>query len=127
MSFTTPWGGMEDRRADIARVNGVIGGDFTVAGHGAVLNSGEAQFDILFGVRFIEIPAFSFGFSLDDGETWDVGEMPTVSAVVGSWVFGRKSTGQRFYDGATILLVTTGRAALRGQLHYQFSGRAITL
>ena len=125
MSFTSPWSAWEDRRSDIARVEAVAGGEYRVNGLVLVTNAGEAQADVTFPVRFIEIPLFTFGFSLADNEAWAVGAMPTVSGVVGKWTFGRKATGERYYDGAQLLIVTTGPDTMRGYFHYCFDGKAL--
>jgi hypothetical protein len=81
-----------------------------VTGRVKLVGTGEAAVDIPFPVRFTERPIFTFGAELDENQAAVIGNYPTVSGFVGSWVVVGRVVGgfDGYYVGARLLIVLTG-------------------
>lgn len=97
-----------------------------IVGFISITGVGEAVVPVRFPVRFIELPAMSFGGSLGDNQAIPAFNFPTINAMVKAFDFEvRDETGSRYYNGAEIIVVTTGPPDMRSVLHYQFEGVAL--
>lgn len=121
----------EDRRRDLGRVD-----DFAIKPtrvHGFVLTEGvgEGAHEVTFPVTFTERPSMSFGAELDENEFVVNLKFPTVSVVVVVWAktmtdrVGGGTNAPGWYAGATLAIVTTGKAGQRMWVHWQAEGKAL--
>jgi hypothetical protein len=88
---------------------------------------GESSNDILFPVKFLEKPYFSFGGELTKDSSPTATMFPTISVVVLDWNFEQTDTGKivkRLYVGATLGVVTTG-VNEKMTVHWRFEGSGI--
>lgn len=90
-----------------------------------VVGTGEGLFDIAFAALFLEIPSFSRGWQMAEGEVIETGSFPTLNMGVHSFTYNESPSGIRYYTGAKMILVVTGLPAQRLIAHYQFEARAI--
>jgi hypothetical protein len=104
--------------------NQIINGEFIQAG------VGESSNLILFPVRFIEKPHFSFGGELTVDSSPTDTFFPTISVVVLSWEIEQpemitdQNALKRYYVGATLGVVTSG-VAEKMNVHWRFEGKGI--
>lgn len=118
--------GLEARRTQVERIEGMAGQVTTVHGFIELEGAGELTIPVKFPIRFIEKPSFSFGAEMAENEQIVVKKFPTCSGVVLTWAFGvREDTGDRYYDGCTLIVVTTGQETQRMIFHYQMEGKAL--
>lgn len=118
--------GLEARRRQLENLAAVTGGNHDFEGH-VPLGSGESISEVPFDVEFRELPLFTFGFSLGDNETYELGAFPTGSAVA-TFPYFRvdRQTTARIYTGARILWVTAGgRPDAQWLGHFRFTGRIL--
>lgn len=120
---------VDGRRQQVAQRQSSSGGVIGCEGHVDIAGSGtsfEVVFDVVFPVRYTELPLFSPGYSLADNQAYELGSLPDWSATVLKWEFdSAPATGERYYDGATVGFVVTGLAGQRGVGHYKFEGVAL--
>jgi hypothetical protein len=83
--------------------------------------SGETIVDVLFPIRFSELPIFAPGLELRGNASLQMGDLPVWSATVGRWITENVSNST-LYAGATIGIVTFN--APRANFHYSFAGRS---
>lgn len=118
--------GMEDRRAEVGRIEAMSGQEIRTFGFVEVEGSGELVFDVVFPVRYLERPFFSFGAELMPNQGIVTGSYPTVSQIVKSWTKFVAADGvTEYYTGATIVAVLMGHAEIRSILHWQVLAMAI--
>lgn len=87
---------------------------------------GEAISQITFGVRFVEKPVMTFGFEMPPGQPLYAGSFPNGNVVVYQWLSGiRADQTMRFYDGATLAILSTGAHNLSIIAHASFVGKAV--
>lgn len=89
------------------------------------IGTGEALFDISFAAQFLELPSYSRGWHLSEGQVVSTGSYPSCDMGVHSFAYETKPNGIRYYTGAKMLFVITGIPGQRIVSHYQFEGRAI--
>lgn len=117
---------LEQRRTDVERIEGMAGAVHNVAGFIELSDVGEVTVEVNFPVRFIERPAFSFGAEMGENQQILPGQFPTAYGMVLRWNFGiREETGAKFYDGATLIIVSKGAPQQRIVFHWQMEGRAL--
>ena len=135
--------GSERRRSNISRDIDALGTEHVLKGRSQLQGSGEATVEVNFPITFIEPPNFTFGAELAAGAGGVIpGQFPIVSAIVSTWtlfdpdraedqsgnglVFGSTSIPlRRWYRGAEIACIITGRETQNAYIHWQFSGTAI--
>lgn len=135
LPFFDPRVATERRRADLARADDVSIKPTTVGGFELTIDGGtgysEVAIEVAFPVLFTERPAMAFGGELDENEYANDGFFPTVSVVVLVWKkshldrVGGGLNAPGWFSGATLAVVTTGRAGQRMWIHWQATGKAI--
>lgn len=115
---------IDRRRADVARGEQILVAPTTAVGLVEVQNAGEVLVEVTFPVWFTERPFFSFGGELAEGHSPEATNFPTVSAVVNTWTKNQRGLGT-YWVGATLCLVTTGRADHRMVVHWRMEGKAL--
>lgn len=124
--------GMEKRRSDLARIDNSSIKTTHVNGFELIQDAGDATVEITFPVIFTEKPSMDFGGELDENQSPETGNFPTVSVVVVAWKkayedrVGGGEGAPGWYVGATLAVVTTGRADHRMWVHWGAKGKAIT-
>jgi hypothetical protein len=116
---------LQQRQGDVDRVNAMSPKVYRVQGFIGVTGSGASLQPVKFPVKFIELPAFSFGGSLDDGQSVENGNFPTVSVVVASWEYENHPHGANYYLGATLAINVCGRSDQRMTVHWQCEARCL--
>lgn len=118
---------LDERRQDVAAQHAAEGGFYIVEGEVGFAGPGEGTVEVRFEVRFFSKPFFLYSFDLGDNPRVVQGQFPRPVAQIGQWDFGvRPETGERFYDGATILTVVDGPEDNQPFLQYRFEGIALT-
>lgn len=97
-----------------------------VSGKFMVNNAGEAKADIVFPVRFADIPYITFGFEILGNQPIIDGHAPAMSAYVYDWSTIDRPPFSRFYKGANIFVVSTGPPALKFIVNWTAIGTAFT-
>lgn len=97
-----------------------------VTGRTMINGAGESFVTVEFPVRFTQLPSFSYGFEMKEGEAIINGQKPTGSAVVSQWITKENLPFSIFYTGAVIQVVTTGQFYQKMLLIHNFSGMALT-
>lgn len=118
---------LEGRRWTVDRVESMGVHLFRCAGKTLVRGSGEVAVDVYFPVTFTEEPVMTFGGALDLNEPLEDGNFPTVSCVVAKFLKKEKQQGEDaglYYVGATLAIVTTGRADQFMNVHWVAEARA---
>jgi hypothetical protein len=91
----------------------------------AGIGTGEALVPVTFTNTAIELPVFTFGWSLEDNTLVAAGQYPTLNAGVHDWT--TSSSGYAtLWTGAHIGVVVTGMQGLNFVLHYTFTAMAMT-
>lgn len=86
---------------------------------------GEALVPVSFTQTVIELPHYTYGWSLVDSSLVQAGSFPDLSAGVHDWdtqAAGYATT----YTGCTIGVVLEGAIGLQFLIHYTFTGKAMT-
>lgn len=97
-----------------------------VTGRTMINGAGESFVSVEFPVRFCQLPSFSYGFEMKEGEVIINGQKPTGSAVVSEWKTVERLPFSVYYTGAVIQVVTTGQFFQKMLLIHSFSGMALT-
>ena len=97
-----------------------------VTGRTMINGAGESFVSVDFPVRFSQLPSFSFGFEMKDGEVVIDGQKPTGSAVVTQWKIIERLPFSVYYTGAVIQVVTTGPFYQKMLFIHNFSGMALS-
>lgn len=114
-----------NQQIDADRVGSVTDRIIRLYGLIDVNDTGEALVDISFAALFIEVPSYSRGWQLAEGQVVAAGSYPTMDMGVHSFTYDTSSNGLRYYTGAKMIFVVTGIPDQRLIAHYQFEGRAI--
>lgn len=114
---------LRQRERHIEDINSVSGGDFELYGEVPVHGPGWATFDLLFPVRFVELPTVRDGWHLVDNQVINPRNLPTVRVSVKSWI--TTSQSPIYYTGATMLIVAHGPTDLWVKAHYTLTGKAL--
>lgn len=118
--------GLQQQKADLEQFQDIGGGVYTCKFFCPIKPAGEAVTQIKFPVRYVEKPLMTFGFEMAPNQILTPGKYPTACASVHSWKYGRRQDyGAKYYDGCTLVLVTTGDNALSGIFHINFNGKAM--
>jgi hypothetical protein len=124
--FGHPAQQLEARRQQVLQAQQIAGGVFRVVGRIELTGPGGTVLPVTFPVQFLEKPSFSFGPELGPAQPVIPSNLPGATAVVRDWSFIKRSdTGVRFYNGASLLIVTQGPADQLMIVNYQFEGRAL--
>ncbi len=128
MSAHWPVGRVLDDRRAAAQMDEAAGGDVYVSYGDVTLGGvGESVVKVRFPVRYMGYPFVSATLDLGDNPIVQRGRYPTCSAVVSGWKLGaRATTGERYYEGVTLLVVTSGPADNRPMLRWRAEGLALT-
>lgn len=119
----TPHSPLEDRRAEVDRINAAEAQYFKVSGLIKVVGIGDAQARVAFPVNFVDKPVLHFGGELDYGQpTRSFGSFPTWSASVLTWNFLFKPDGAFVYVGAILGIVVTGLSSQIMNIHWSVEG-----
>lgn len=118
-------GPFERRRADLNRLESNTIRPTRVTGFQLTHGVGEAIIDVTFPVWFIHRPSMSFGGELEEGDFVEDNSFPTVSVVVTSWAKAQEERAGGWFTGASLAVVTTGKAGQRIWVHWQAEGKAI--
>ncbi len=86
---------------------------------------GEGTTQITFGVRFTDKPIMTYGFEMPPNQPLAPGSFPNGNVTVFSWMSGRRSDGGRYYDGATIAILSIGAPDLSIIAHVSFTGNGL--
>lgn len=116
---------LESRRAAVGRIDAMGAKVHRVQGFLTVDGAGEAAVEVAFPVWFIERPLCTFGGEMAENESPEAGGFPTVSVVVLAWAFQDYPGGVRYYSGARLAVVTTGRDGHQMLVHWQAEGKAL--
>lgn len=101
--------GLQARQDDKDRISNQGAKIYKLHGKIKVNGDGQASATIPFPVTFGSIPAFSFGFHLDEHQIPDGRTFPTVNSGIYSWTkIATGITGVYLYTGCTLTIVTTG-------------------
>ena len=103
-----------------------------VNGTSLIVGIGEVIVDVKFPVAYIRSPAFTYGGELSHESVAVEGSFPTVSAVVSQWyiddpdveVYG--ASMRKYFRGAKLACVVTGPGTQKLNLHWSFTGMALT-
>lgn len=107
--ISSPAAGIEVRRNQLERVSDAGGGVFESVILVDVYGRGEAFIHVNFPIRYTEKPAIASGFEVADGTPLNAGHYPMANAGVFNWDYGLHPWhGQRYYDGASLVLSVTG-------------------
>lgn len=119
--------GLEKRRGGILQTEAAGVQIQSVAGRTLVGGDGQAVFDVNFPVTFVEMPALSFGASVDDNDGHGTREgaisLPTVTAAVLSWNRFERLPGTFYYKGANLSCTMSGSPGYVW-VHWQATGKA---
>lgn len=113
------------QQIDTDRISSVTDRIIRLYGLIDVGGTGEALVDIVFAAQFIEVPSYSSGWQLAEGQVVTTGSFPTLNMGVHSFTYNESPSGIRYYTGAKMILVVTGLPTQQLIAHYQFEGRAI--
>lgn len=86
---------------------------------------GEATQPVTFPVAFIERPTISGGWELVENQSTEVGNLPTCSVGVISWVTNKPDNVRTYWIGALLCIVSTGKDDQLLYAHWQMRGRAL--
>lgn len=115
---------IEQRRADLERVESMTVKDHVVTGLVEVSGAGEVAIDVNFPVWFVERPSTYFGGELADGHSPTETDFPTISVMVLRWAKETRGLGE-YWTGATLGIVTTGDADHQVIAHWHMEGKAL--
>jgi hypothetical protein len=119
-------GGLERQRTEAERISEIAGGKYVSDFLIARPTPGEGYAQLVFPVRYVEVPVMTFGGELAPNQNLLPGQFPQFSVIVHSWKFGRRpDTGTKFYDGCTLAIVTIGADDLSLTVHVSFRGKAV--
>lgn len=98
-----------------------------VSSHLIPVNSaGEAMESVRFPVKFLDMPMFTFGLQLQEGEGVIPGRRPSGSAYVESWITEERLPHTIFYVGAVIVGILEGPSFQKIIMNASFTGLALT-
>lgn len=121
------FGGIEQRRQDLSRVDDFLIKNTAVSGRILVVGAGETVVEVAFPVWFIERPNFTYGGELEEGQSIEAENFPTISGIVETWTMKKaERLGGGYYVGARVICVTTGKENQNIYLHWRCEGKAIT-
>lgn len=132
-------GFLEQRRAEVERVNAMLIKPNHVAGFTEIsfsVNEDEIEgspvsqellVDVTFPVWFVDKPSMSFGAELVR-DLVEAGKYPTISVVVVRWRKEKEvRVGGGYFVGATLAIVASGRSGEQMIVHWQAEGKAVTV
>lgn len=100
--------------------------EHTIAGSVIVPGTGEAEFDIVFPVTFIERPIFTYGITLPGTEVPIPGEFPVATAFLYGWNIEDRPPATRLYKSCRIGIVVNGYVGTKVIVDYVLRGKCLT-
>lgn len=116
---------VEQRRAEIGRVQDTTVKLHRNTGFVTVQDPGEVALDVNFPIWFVERPGMAFGGELAEGHSAEETNFPTVSVVVLRWITKTRGDLSTWWTGATLGIVTTGREGHKMVVHWHAEGKAM--
>lgn len=116
---------LQERRGTVDRVQQMHPRVYRVPGFLNVIGVGSSVQDVNFPVKFVELPAFTSGWSLEDGQALQKGNYPRIDVGVATWHYEEHAMHVRYYVGATLAIVALGRADQRAIVHWQCEGKCL--
>lgn len=115
----------QQRQAAQQRASNAQARVFRIHGFIAVSGTGMSTQDVNFPVRFLELPALSFSWSLEDGQQLQQANFPRVDVGVARWLYEEHPMQVRYYAGAQLAITASGRGDQKLIVHWQAEGRTI--
>lgn len=121
---------LDDQRRRQAEFDAQSGGAYQFVQFVNLTGTGEGLVQIEFPVSFVEQPVFTYGSEAKPNQPLIKNNYPTCNAMVWNWRVGyRRTSGARYWTGASVIVVTTGPAnqatTLKLTLHCVFEGRIV--
>lgn len=115
---------LEEQRGRVQRVDAMAPKVYRVQGFITIAGAGASLQDVNFPVKFVELPAYSFGWSLEDGQSLENGNYPRIDIGVAAWRY-EDHPRVRYYVGARLAVNSCGRDDQRVIGHWQCEGRCL--